>query len=261
MAPSASKTSTVKKKAAVYITGESPLVEEYAELGSSHGYTVVVQWNEDRKRDTVYRRSAIVPAGTSLALELTNTDLERKKKNLQKLDRALPPTAAIISSSVTVSASEQATWINHRHRLSGCSVLPSFSAGSVIEVAPTVYTPVETMEVVRRFFASLGKTCEFVEDRVGMVLPRVVCQIINEACFALQEGVSTPAELDTAMTLGVNYPHGPIEWAEAIGLRQVEAVLVALQKDLGEDRYRVAPLLRQMAMTGEWWNKKPQEGS
>jgi len=179
----------------VYITGESPLVEEYAALGSAHGYDVVVQWNEDRKRDKEYRRSAIVPAGTSIALELTNTDLERKKRNLQKLDKALPPTAAIISSSVTVSASEQATWI------------------------------------------------------------------INEACFALQEGVSTPAELDTAMKLGVNYPRGPIEWAEAIGIRQVEAVLRALERDLGEDRYRVAPLLHQMALTGEWWNRNPREGS
>ncbi|MEP0823027.1 MAG: 3-hydroxybutyryl-CoA dehydrogenase [Ignavibacterium sp.] len=261
MAPSASKTSIARKKAIVYITGESPLVEEYAALGSAHGYDVVVQWNEDRKRDKEYRRSAIVPAGTSIALELTNTDLERKKRNLQKLDKALPPTAAIISSSVTVSASEQATWIIHRHRLAGCCALPSFSAGTVIEVAPTVYTPVETMEVVRRFFTSLGKHCEFVEDRVGMVLPRVVCQIINEACFALQEGVSTPAELDTAMKLGVNYPRGPIEWAEAIGIRQVEAVLRALERDLGEDRYRVAPLLHQMALTGEWWNRNPREGS
>lgn len=252
--------SSKSSKAILYVVGESPLVEEYAALGSEHGYEVVVQWTSGEPTGKhAFRRSATVPAGTTIALEVTNTDREIKRRNLEKLDKALPPTAAIVSSSITVSASEQATWMVHRHRLVGFCALPSFAGGPLAEVAPTVYSPVETNEVVRRFFASLGKQCEFVQDRVGMVLPRVICQIINEACFALQEDVASPAELDTAMKLGVKYPQGPIAWAETIGLRQVRAVLAALREDLGEERYRVAPLLNQMAQAGAWWNKAGKE--
>ena len=94
-----------------------------------------------------------------------------------------------------------------------------------------------------------------VQDRVGMVLPRILCQIINEAAFALQEEVASPQDIDTAMKLGTNHPFGPIEWADRIGVGQVNAVLTALQNDLQEDRYRISPLLRHMAQTGEWWKR------
>ena len=86
-----------------------------------------------------------------------------------------------------------------------------------------------------------------------MVLPRILCQLINESVFALQDDIATPRDIDTAMKLGANYPKGPLEWAELIGVRQVFAVLSAIQQDLNEDRYRVSPLLKQMAIAGEWW--------
>jgi 3-hydroxybutyryl-CoA dehydrogenase len=71
--------------------------------------------------------------------------------------------------------------------------------------------------------------------------------IINEAFFAMQEGVAPAREIDTAMKLGTNYPRGPVEWAERIGVSQVVALLSALHQSFGEDRYRVAPLLRKSA--------------
>ena len=238
------KTSQEKDRATVYIVGDAPLVAEYADLCTERGYDVVIQ-----------KQSAVIPPRTHLALELTNVDLESKKKNLLKLDKALPPTAAILSSSVTVSASEQSTWIDQRHRLVGFGALPTFSRQPLVEVAPTVFSPAETVDVVRKFFLSLGKQCEFVQDRVGLVLPRILCQLVNEACFALQEDVAAPQDLDTAMKLGVNHPYGPIEWADRIGFKHVYAVLEALENDLRDDRYRIAPLLKQMAQTGEWWKK------
>ena len=82
-----------------------------------------------------------------------------------------------------------------------------------------------------------------------MVLPRMLCRIINEAAFAITEDVATPQDIDTTLKLGVNFPFGPFEWAEQIGLKQVSAVLMALYTDLQEERYRVAPLIKQMAMT------------
>ena len=88
-----------------------------------------------------------------------------------------------------------------------------------------------------------------------MVLPRILCQVINEAAFALIEEIATPQDIDKTLKLGARFPLGPIEWAEQIGLKQVYAVLAALQADLQEERYRIAPLLKQMAVTGEWWKQ------
>ena len=246
-------------KALIYILGESPMVEEYAEVCSNHGYDVIVAWNSkpSSKPDlkSGVKVSDSIPKHCSLGIELTNTDLAAKRKNLEKLDQNLPATSAILSSSVAVAATEQAGWIKSRHRLVGLSALPSLAQRPMVEVAPTVFSPKETLEVVTTFFASLNMQTEIVQDRVGMVLPRILCQLINEAAFALMEDVASPRDIDTAMKLGVNYPLGPIEWAEKIGMKQVFAVLDALHNDLREERYRPCPLLKQMAESGEWWKR------
>lgn len=256
---SAARSSARAGRPLAYLIGESPLVEEYAELCASRNYEVVVSWNpnstpQGKPRLKQVRISANAPAKTSVALELTNTDIEHKKRNIQKLDRALGPDVAIISTSVTITATEQATLVRHRHRVVGFGALPGFSDRPLVELAPTVHTPMETISVVRTFFQSLGKEIEVVQDRIGLVLPRILCQIINEATFAVMEDVASPRDIDVAMKLGVNYPLGPIEWAERIGIRQVYSVLSALEQDINEDRYRLSPLLRQMAVSGEWWH-------
>ena len=100
------------------------------------------------------------------------------------------------------------------------------------------------------FFARLGFAVEWVGDAPGLVLGRIVCQLVNEAAFALQRGIGTSEDIDTAMRLGFNYPRGPLEWGEAIGLGHVLAVLDGLRAELGEERYRAAPLLRRAAREG-----------
>lgn len=241
----------------VYISGEAPLVEKYAELCAVRGYIVRVS-SEGSVREHAFASPAItmtgsIPSNASVAIELTNIDLAQKEKNLRGIDAKLPGTAPILSSSLTATATEQSTWITQRHRLVGISAFPTLIAAPLVEVAPTIYSPTETLEAVSRFFASLGKKIEIVQDRIGMVLPRILCQIINESAFAVTEDIALPQDIDTALKLGANFPTGPLEWADAIGLRQVCAVLAALQRDSGEERYRTAPLLRQMALTGKWW--------
>jgi 3-hydroxybutyryl-CoA dehydrogenase len=244
------------EKAVVYILGDSPMVEEYIVLCSSHGYAVAYDAEGIGAVDaSLARKTAKMPENVSFALELTNIDLEKKRKNLEALDKALPVTTAIVSSSVTVSATEQSSWIHHKSRLVGFCSLPTLSTASLVEVAPTVFSPAETIQVVQRFFKSVGKEIELVQDRVGMVFPRIVCQIINEAAFVLQEEVASPQDIDLAMKLGANFPFGPIEWADKLGMQQVYAVLSALHRDLGEERYRISPLLRQMALSGSWWKR------
>jgi 3-hydroxybutyryl-CoA dehydrogenase len=88
---------------------------------------------------------------------------------------------------------------------------------------------------------------EWVGDAPGLVLGRIVCQLVNEAWFTLGAGIASAADIDTAMRLGFNYPRGPFEWCEEIGARRVLAVLDALHRELGEERYRAAPALRRAA--------------
>ena len=86
-----------------------------------------------------------------------------------------------------------------------------------------------------------------------MVFPRILCYAVNEAAFAIQEGSTFPPDLDNAATLGAGFPRGPLEWAERIGLPQILAVLSALYGTMQEERYRVCPLLKQLAFGGPWW--------
>ena len=248
------------RRASVYLTGDYEMVANFTTLCSSHGYFVFFHFNSalDREGPLDSRfslKSTQIPKDVSFALELTNIDLEQKRLNLEQLDRALPASTVIASSSVTISATEQSSWIKHKNRLVGCSALPSISDKPMIEIAPTAFTPTGTVTIVQSFFRSIGKEIELVQDRVGMVFPRIVCQMINEAAFALQEEIASPREIDVAMKVGANYPLGPIEWADRIGLEHVYAVLKALQTDLGGDRYCVAPLLKQMAVSGSWWHR------
>jgi 3-hydroxybutyryl-CoA dehydrogenase len=100
------------------------------------------------------------------------------------------------------------------------------------------------------FFRSLGKHVERVGDAPGLVLGRIVCQLVNEAAFAVGEGVGSAEDVDVAMRLGYNWPRGPLEWADTIELDLVLATLDALHEELGEERYRAAPLLRHMVAEG-----------
>ncbi|MBA3648553.1 MAG: hypothetical protein H0W62_08385 [Chitinophagales bacterium] len=83
-----------------------------------------------------------------------------------------------------------------------------------------------------------------VEDRVGMVTPRVIMMIINEACFTLQEGTASKEDIDKAMKLGTNYPFGPFEWCDRIGIKQVYETLEAIWNDTHDERYKICPLLK-----------------
>ncbi len=235
----------------VCILGESPLVEEYASLCLNKGFKVHARLNVSSKSTKLPKGIKRVPKptrSTDIALELTNISIKEKKKNLIQLDRIVRPKVPILSSCVTVTAAEQSGWIARPARLIGLGALPSFLEGTLIELATSHATDEPSIAAAREFTRAVGKNCAFVRDSVGLVLPRIVCMLANEACFALMEGVAAKRDINTAMKLGTNYPFGPVEWAERIGLRQVFAVMAALHREFGEDRYRVAPLLRQGAL-------------
>lgn len=98
-----------------------------------------------------------------------------------------------------------------------------------------------------------------VQDRVGMVKPRIIFMIINEACYTLQEGTATIEDIDTAMKLGTNYPLGPFEWCDKIGITPVFETLSALYEDTKDERYKICPLLKTKYLRNETFYKKKKE--
>jgi 3-hydroxybutyryl-CoA dehydrogenase len=125
--------------------------------------------------------------------------------------------------------------------------IPSVEEARLVEVARDESMSPERAAIVERYFRAAGKHVEWVGDAPGLVLGRILAQIVNEAHFAVSQGVAGAEDCDTAMRLGFNWPRGPFEWGGAIGLGRAVAILDALHRSLGEERYRVSPLLRRRA--------------
>jgi 3-hydroxybutyryl-CoA dehydrogenase len=126
--------------------------------------------------------------------------------------------------------------------LFGFNGLPGFLGRTIFEVS--LWNKADDSKL-RQICASLNTEYFLVDDRIGMVTPRVVCMIINEAYFAVQEGTASKQDIDLAMKSGTNYPYGPFEWCERIGIRHVYELLEALYNDTKDERYKVCPLLKK----------------
>ncbi len=132
----------------------------------------------------------------------------------------------------------------------GFHALPPLGGATLVELVRGESSSPLAAQRAERFFAALGKHTVWVGDAPGLVLGRIVCQVINEAAFALGEGVGSAADIDRGMVLGLSHPRGPLEWADAIGLEHVLAVLEALCDEYREERYRPAPALRRLVAEG-----------
>ncbi len=113
------------------------------------------------------------------------------------------------------------------------------------------------VEAFDDFAKALNWEYRITDDRIGMVTSRIVCMIINEACFALMEGVATVEDIDTAMKLGVNYPFGPFEWCDKIGIQHVYEMLHDLWLDTHDERYKICPLLKSKYLKNELFYDTP----
>jgi 3-hydroxybutyryl-CoA dehydrogenase len=132
----------------------------------------------------------------------------------------------------------------------GFHALPPLADTKLVELTKGPDSADSAAQAAERFFKTLGKHTTWVEDAPGLVLGRIVCQVINEAAFAIGEGVGTAEDVDAGMVHGLNYPRGPLGWADQIGLDHVLAVLDGLFDERREPRYRAAPLLRRLAWSG-----------
>jgi 3-hydroxybutyryl-CoA dehydrogenase len=133
----------------------------------------------------------------------------------------------------------------------GFHALPPFKDAGLVELTRNESSSPLAATRAERFFNTLGKHVAWVGDAPGLVLGRIVCQVINEAAFALSEGVGSARDIDLGMVLGLSHPRGPFEWADAIGLDHVLTVLEALCEEYREERYRPAPELLRMVRAGK----------
>ena len=159
---------------------------------------------------------------------------ENKKERIEKLKK-LQSAQIFINSVITTLNDLPVNFV----RINGW---PTFLKRQVMEAACLDNIIKEKAEKV---FSCFHKKTEWVPDIAGLISARVVTMIINEAYFALDEGVSTTNEIDTAMKLGTNYPYGPFEWSEKIGIKNIYELLTELQKI--NSRYEPAPLLQKKA--------------
>ena len=153
------------------------------------------------------------------------------------------------NTPVIVNAVEQtleqqvlASNIKQEKNLFGMNLLPTFVDRSLAEMTQLKNDGVSEMETIMN---DLGWQVKWVESRVGMVTPRVVFMIINEAFFTVQEGTASREDIDTGMKLGTAYPKGPFEWMNEVGIENVYQSLEAIYNDTKDGRYKICPLLKK----------------
>jgi 3-hydroxybutyryl-CoA dehydrogenase len=197
----------------------------------------------------------LISENYDVILEVENTDRELKQEVLNKL----PEDSMILTNPLICSATEAASWVNFPERVIGFGVVPPIPTNGVIELARALQTNDETLARARDLWSKLSQKLIMVADGPGLVRARTVCCLINEAVSAVSEGIASPTDIDLAMKLGTNYPHGPLAWGDHIGLDTVLGTMNGLFAEWGDDRYRPSPLLRRMVLAGKL-GKKSGEG-
>ncbi|HEY3120601.1 MAG TPA: 3-hydroxybutyryl-CoA dehydrogenase [Vicinamibacteria bacterium] len=198
-------------------------------------------------------------AGAGLVVEAVVEDEAVKRRIFQQLDRTLAPEAILASNTSSISITRLAAATGRPEKVIGMHFMNPVPLMALVEVIRGQATSNETLRTVVDLATALGKTPVEVNDFPGFVSNRVLMPMINEAIFAVYEGVATPHAIDQVMKLGMNHPMGPLTLADFIGLDVCLAILEVLHDGLGDPKYRACPLLKRMVDAG-WLGRKTGRG-
>ena len=216
------------------------------------------------RRDAVLAQ--ITPAGSydalasaDLVVEAATEALELKTKIFVSADRAMRPGAILASNTSSISITKLAAATSRPELVIGMHFMNPVPVMKLVELVRALQTSDETYAAIRALAERMGKTTITSKDMPGFIVNRMLIPFINEACFALQEGLGTPEDIDTGAQLGLNHPLGPLALADLIGLDTCLAIAEVLHSELGDDKYRPAAILRNYVAAG-WLGRESGRG-
>lgn len=194
-----------------------------------------------------------------LVVEAATENLELKTALFKSLDAKMRPEAILASNTSSISITRLAGQTSRPDRVIGMHFMNPVPLMKLVELVRGVQTSNETYTTIRELSEKLGKTVITSKDQPGFVVNRMLVPFLNEACFALQEGLGTPEDIDQGAKLGLNHPMGPLELADLIGLDTLLFISEVLHREFGDDKYRPATLLRNLVAAG-WYGRKVGRG-
>ncbi len=194
-----------------------------------------------------------------LVIEAATEDREVKLAIFRKLAEVSKPDAILASNTSSISITRIAGQAAGPDRVIGMHFMNPVPVMKLVEIVRGVQTSQSTYETTSEIAERMGKTVITSKDQPGFVVNRMLVPFLNEACFALQEGLGTPEDIDQGAKLGLNHPMGPLELADLIGLDTLLFIAEVLHREFGDDKYRPATLLRNLVAAG-WYGRKSGRG-